>query len=179
VGTIINDDACSFSIMPTSQNFANSAGMSSVNVTSATGCEWIATSNDAWIVITSGSSGDGNGTVNYSVAANSGPARMGTITIAGQTFTVTQDGVSTGIFQITQSVIAGGGGRSTSGTYSLDGTIGQCLAGTESTGGRFSLLSGFWAASNMTLASRRAPFALGGEVRFAALAYRPPWATMR
>ena len=44
--------------------------------------------------------------------------------------------------QVTQSVIAGGGGASTSGTLRLDGTIGQGTAGTSS-GGTFSLEAGF------------------------------------
>jgi hypothetical protein len=54
------------------------------------GCGWTATSNVTWISITSGSSGVGDGTVNYSVAANGGVRRSGTITIAGQVFTVKQ-----------------------------------------------------------------------------------------
>ena len=51
---------------------------------------WTASSNNPWITVTSGSSGSGAGTVGYSVASNSGSARTGTITIAGQTFTVSQ-----------------------------------------------------------------------------------------
>src|SRR5207253_9703372 len=35
-------------------------------------------------------SGTGNGSINYSVAVNSGEARSGTITIAGQLYTVNQ-----------------------------------------------------------------------------------------
>ncbi len=81
---------CSYSINPTSQNFAASGGTGNVAVTASAGCAWTATSNAAWITITSGSSGNGNGTVNYSVASNSGAARNGTLSIAGQTFTVSQ-----------------------------------------------------------------------------------------
>ncbi|HEX8568176.1 MAG TPA: Calx-beta domain-containing protein [Pyrinomonadaceae bacterium] len=44
-----------------------------------------------WITITSGQNGSGNGTVSYSVAQNAtGQPRAGTMTIAGQTFTVNQ-----------------------------------------------------------------------------------------
>jgi len=59
------------------------------------GCSWTAVSNNPeWIIITSGSSGIGNGRVNYEVAANtSTTSRTGTMTIAGETFTVTQEGV--------------------------------------------------------------------------------------
>ena len=44
-----------------------------------------------WVTVTSGASGTGTGAVDYSVAANTGAARSGTLTIAGQTFTVAQD----------------------------------------------------------------------------------------
>ena len=62
-----------------------------VAVTTAAGCAWTAVSNNSFITVTSGATGSGNGTVGFSVAANTGAARTGTLTIAGQTFTVTQD----------------------------------------------------------------------------------------
>ncbi len=95
--------SCSYSISPTSQSSSSSGGTGSVGVTASSGCNWTATSNASWITITSGSNGGGNGTVNYSVAANSGTtSRSGTLTIAGQTFTVTQGGqVSSGITVLT------------------------------------------------------------------------------
>jgi len=67
-------------------------GSNSVNVTTPAGCAWTATSNAAFISVNSGGSGTGNGMVNYAVATNTGLARTGTLTIAGATFTVTQDG---------------------------------------------------------------------------------------
>ncbi|MDY6986961.1 MAG: choice-of-anchor U domain-containing protein, partial [Thermodesulfobacteriota bacterium] len=78
---------------PTSQNFDDSGGSDTVSVTAPVGCDWTATSNDSWITITSGSSGSGNGTVDYSVeACSSGTCpRSGTMTIAGELFTVTQE----------------------------------------------------------------------------------------
>lgn len=100
--------ACTFSIAPTSQAFAAAGGTGSVGVTTAAGCNWTAVSNAAWITITSGSGGSGNGTVNYSVAANAGSARTGTMTIAGQTFTVNQDGAGGGgAFSISGKVTSG------------------------------------------------------------------------
>ena len=41
--------------------------------------------------------------------------------------------------------VAGGGGSSTGGVYSLSGTIGQPDAGVAMTGGNYSLTGGFWA----------------------------------
>jgi hypothetical protein len=87
--------ACVYSISPTSASYASAGGTGNVNVTAGAGCAWTAASNDAWITITSGASGSGNGVVNYSVAANSGAARSGTMFIAGQTFTVTQSAATT------------------------------------------------------------------------------------
>ena len=89
--TVTQDAACAFNLSSLSQNFVAAGGMDSVNVITGTGCTWTAVSNDAFITVTGGSSGSGNGTVSYTVAANMGPARMGTMTIAGITFTVTQD----------------------------------------------------------------------------------------
>ncbi len=50
-----------------------------------------------------------------------------------------------GIFTITQSVVASGGGQAANGgAVSLDGTTGQAIAGTNSAGGASSTQSGFW-----------------------------------
>ena len=66
-------------------------GSGTVDVTAESWCAWTATSNDLpWLTVTSGSPGTGNGSVGYSVAANTAGARTGTITIADQTFTVNQ-----------------------------------------------------------------------------------------
>jgi hypothetical protein len=82
---------CAATINPTSQSIpvGGSAG-NQVAVTIAAGCAWTATSNAPWLTITNGASGNGNGTVTFTAAANSGGARSGTLTIAGQTFTANQ-----------------------------------------------------------------------------------------
>ncbi len=78
-------------ISSSSASFPASGGAGSVNVTSVAACGWIAESNASWITITAGSSGTGNGAVNYSVAANLGSnIRNGAIIVGGQTFTVYQ-----------------------------------------------------------------------------------------
>jgi hypothetical protein len=50
------------------------------------GCSWTAISNVVWIKITN----INNGAVSFSIDANTGPQRVGTLTIAGKQFTVTQ-----------------------------------------------------------------------------------------
>ncbi len=83
---------CNYSINPTSQAFGSGGAASSVNVTAGTGCGWTAVSNNpSFITIVNGSPGSGNGTVNYFVTANPGTTtRQGSMTIAGQTFSITQ-----------------------------------------------------------------------------------------
>ena len=81
---------CSYSIAPTASNFSAGSDSSSVNVTATAGCAWTAVSNDSWLTITSGAAAPAMAPTNYSVAANTGPARTGTLTVAGQTVTVTQ-----------------------------------------------------------------------------------------
>ena len=82
---------CTVSINPTSQSVP-AAGITglSVTVTAPSGCSRPATSNATWITVTNGATGSGNGTVTLNVAANTGGARTGTVTIGGQTFTVNQ-----------------------------------------------------------------------------------------
>ena len=85
--------SCAYSISPKSQDFNSAGGTGSVGVTAQSGCNWTAASNAGWMTITSGASGNGTGSVGYSVSANTvASQRTGTMTIAGQSFTVTQSG---------------------------------------------------------------------------------------
>jgi len=104
--------ACTYSLSATTVSYSSSGGSGSVGVTAPSGCAWTATSNVGWIAITSGGSGTGNGTVNYSVTANtSSSALMGSVTIAGQTFTVTEGaGACTYSLSASGTAAAPGGG---------------------------------------------------------------------
>lgn len=88
--TINQPSNCNYGLSPTSTNLTVNGGTGSVAVTTGVGCTWTAVSNVGWITITGGNSGTGSGTVSYTVAVNSGPTRAGTLTVAGQTVTVTQ-----------------------------------------------------------------------------------------
>ena len=111
--TVTQSGSCSYGISPTSQSFTADTGSGSVAVTAATGCSWAAISNDSWLTITSGGSGSGNGTVSYSVAANTttGP-RTGTLLVAGQTLTVTQE-VPPCTYSISPTSLSSGEGAAT------------------------------------------------------------------
>jgi PKD repeat protein len=86
---------CNYTISPANNSFTASSGNGSINVaTNATSCQWAASTNCNWVTITSANSGVGNGTVTYSVSANTSTSpRTCTITIDGQTHTITQSGV--------------------------------------------------------------------------------------
>ncbi|HEU0177661.1 MAG TPA: BACON domain-containing carbohydrate-binding protein [Blastocatellia bacterium] len=82
--------SCVPAFSPTGAISPQGGGPGSFNFSLPSICSWTAVSNVDWITVTSGASGSGAGTVGYSVAANSGAQRVGTITVNGQAFTVTQ-----------------------------------------------------------------------------------------
>jgi hypothetical protein len=89
------DGGCSYTLSASSIRPAATATTGSINVIADPGCAWTATTSDSFITVTSGASGNANGTVSYAIAANAGATtRTGTITIAGQPFTVTQLGAA-------------------------------------------------------------------------------------
>ena len=85
---------CAPVVSPLNAAFSAAASTNnSINVTVSSNCAWQAVSDVSWITITSNCCGMGNGSVTYSVAANtSGGGRRGTITVAGRVFTVKQKG---------------------------------------------------------------------------------------
>jgi hypothetical protein len=93
----VNQDAappaCTFSLSDTTLSVTAAAADETTHVNaSASSCPWTASSGVTWMTITSGASGTGNGPVGFHVDANPDPSpRTGTLTIAGQTLTVTQD----------------------------------------------------------------------------------------
>ena len=81
---------CTFTLSTTTLNIAGTGGTASLGVTAGSGCAWSVTSNASFVSITSSNNQSGNGTVSISLAENPGDARTGTLTIAGQTVTVSQ-----------------------------------------------------------------------------------------
>jgi len=133
---------CTYFIWPSSMNYSAAGGNGGVNVIAPDGCPWTATSNDRWINLTSSPGGIGDGTVTYSVAANmTGVPRTGTITIAGETFTVVQQDENapsivivpnTNALDLANRITAGGGGglaniTATLRAHSTNGTVSSGL----------------------------------------------------
>jgi len=84
--------SCTYTLSKTNVTLAAKGGSKNVSVkVKGTDCSWTAVSNDPFIAITSGTNGTGKGKVVYSVPSNTNTtALVGTMTIAGQTFTVNQ-----------------------------------------------------------------------------------------
>lgn len=109
--------SCSFSVSPSSFATPSAATTSTFSVIAGGGCQWSAVSQNPWISITSGS-GTSNGTVSFSVLANSDPfPRSGTITVgngnASTTFTVQQSALCTYALSPETIAIPPGGGSAT------------------------------------------------------------------
>ena len=84
---------CHFALSRASDAIGASGGRLSVDVSTLTGCSWTASVNASWIAIASSTTGNSSATVSLDVAANSGNARVGQLNVAGQIYTVNQDGV--------------------------------------------------------------------------------------
>lgn len=84
---------CSYTLSPTTHNFPDTGGGGTISVSTGAGCAWTATPGADWISIDGGASGQGSGTVSYSVSVNNGiSSRNGIISIGSQTFTISENG---------------------------------------------------------------------------------------
>ena len=91
-GLPLSAQSCFYSISPNSLTANATGGNGLVTVSSSPStCAWTATSNASWITVSFGQSGTGNGSAGFTVSRNgSAVSRAGTLTIAGQLFTVNQ-----------------------------------------------------------------------------------------
>ena len=82
---------CTYAIAPASATVGSDATTLNVAVTTQAGCKWSEDQNDPWIELGNVSSGTGSGTAQVDIQKYKGNGqRKGTMTIAGQTFSVTQ-----------------------------------------------------------------------------------------
>ncbi|MBP1634246.1 MAG: hypothetical protein H6Q10_820 [Acidobacteria bacterium] len=161
--------SCSFSLSPASATLPAAGGGTQATVTTTSGCSWTARSNVSWITLNS-AGGTGNGTVIATVAANTtASTRTGTLTIAGRTFTVTQQGGSCTytLSASSASVAASGGSGSVGVTASGAGcawtaTSGAAWATVSPASGSGSATVSYAAAAN-TGAARSAALTIAGR----------------
>ncbi len=84
---------CRLGLSPTAAQFGKDAASGHFDVSVASGCAWVASSEASWLIVTGGGQGSGPGTVRFEVSRNvSVDSRTGAITVAGQRFSVTQAG---------------------------------------------------------------------------------------
>jgi hypothetical protein len=114
--TVAQSLGCQFTVSPTSLNVGSSGSTASVQVQTAPGCAWSSASGAGWITLAGGSSGSGAGQVQLALAANVGPARNGSVTIAGQAVRIAQAGGCT--YSVTSST-QNAPGAGASGTVSV------------------------------------------------------------
>ncbi len=86
--------ACSFSLSPSVQTFPVTGGNGSFGINMPSNCSWTASTSSGFITINSGTSGNGNAAISFSVAPNLTGGRAGTIDIS--------NGVVTRTFQVQQ-----------------------------------------------------------------------------
>ena len=95
--------------------------------TAVTGFAWSAASDSPWLTITAGGTGSGPGTIQYAIAANStGSARTGHITIAGETFTITQTSLAVSVLGLSPGSVqfgAASGGKIVSSPQTVEVTV--------------------------------------------------------
>ena len=88
----LSSAACTYVLDPGGAAFSAAGGSGNIAITTATGCAWSASELPPWV--TGATSGSGNGTLSYQVAANSGVDRSVTLTVAGVSYTVDQEAAS-------------------------------------------------------------------------------------
>lgn len=88
--------SCTYSVSASSLQFAGNNGLGTLTVNTQSGCTWTVVSNSNWLTVTSGVNGSGTGGATFSVAPNTGAARSGSFSVAGQTITINQAGSGTG-----------------------------------------------------------------------------------
>ena len=159
---------CTFAFSPSSASVAATATSGSTSVTAGTGCAWTTTSSASWLTIGAGSASSGSGPLNYTAAANSGPARSGTIAVGGVNFTVSQaSGCTYTLSSSSASFAASGGNGSvnlTTGagcTWTVSSSATWLTVSSAKSGSGSATVS-FTAAANTSTSTLSANLSIGG-----------------
>jgi hypothetical protein len=167
-------NTCGYSLSRVNGFFTEAGGSGNISLTAGNGCAWTAFSNDDWIILTSPDSGTGSDPVTYDVRENfTGSPRTGTMTIAGQTFTVLQDaGLAdcTYIVSPMNATISSSGGTGAFSVFSEE----RCAWMSSKDVGWITITSGemgvgngtvnYLVAANPTGLSRKGRITVGGRV---------------
>ena len=92
-GNVIIQPPCAYALNTNAAAWTSAGGSGSVNLNTGSGCAWTVVNTNSWITIAA-TNGSSAATISYTVSANPGLNTLtGTVVIAGQTFTVTQQGI--------------------------------------------------------------------------------------
>jgi Viral BACON domain/Putative binding domain, N-terminal len=110
--------SCSYSFNSATLSFGSTGGQGVATVTTGAACVWTAAADGSWVAITSGATGTGPGSVQFTVAANADTAaRKASLNAGGQSLAIAQDGRAPCQFVVspaTLDVVAAGGTGSVS-----------------------------------------------------------------
>ena len=84
---------CTYRLSRDTVTVAASGGAFSIDVETGQDCAYTARSHDAFVSVTSGEGSAGSGRVQYELEVNNGDARVGAISVAGETLVVRQSGI--------------------------------------------------------------------------------------
>jgi hypothetical protein len=87
--------ACRYSWNVSSLSVGSGGGSLQASLQTLAGCNWTASTDAAWLRITSGQSGTASGTVSVFADANMGAQRIAHVTASGQSITITQENAPT------------------------------------------------------------------------------------
>jgi hypothetical protein len=178
---------CSYSISPSSASVADTASTGTINVNTAPGCAWSATSSSGFLTFPDGAGRSGPGSVTFAVAANTATTtRIGTANIAGQAFGVSQaaapqvctysispasssvaDTASTGVVNVTTQTGCAWSATSTSGFLSFQNGSGRTGSGSVT----------FSVAANTATTPRTGTASIAGQAFSVSQAAAPPVCT--
>ena len=122
VPTAGNPPVCSFGLASGSPSFGANGGNGNVAVTAASNCAWSAEALVPWITIVGNATAVGSGGVAFTVQANTGAARQGSLRVAGQTVTVSQTAGSPPLPGVPQITISPGIVGTPSTVFHVNGT---------------------------------------------------------
>jgi hypothetical protein len=86
----VSSPSCAFNISPNTHNYAAAGGSQAITITASDpSCTWAVVDDAAWLTFDS-LAGTGTGTIQAITDANAGDGRSATVTIAGKSFSATQ-----------------------------------------------------------------------------------------
>ena len=103
---LVAPTSCTVKLSGTTAKANSGGGTVNVDVTADSNCQWTATSNASFLTVAGATTGNGTAVIT-ATANNSSSSRTGTLTIGGQTVTITQDAgifASFNMFDPSQSI---------------------------------------------------------------------------